>query len=44
MTSNVVSEQDLYVMLKEEERRKKKFSRGSRKYKQPDRAKGNAVS
>ena len=24
MTSNVVSEQDLYVMLKKEERRKKK--------------------
>ena len=34
----------MYVMLKKEERRKKKFSRGSRKYKQPNCAKGNAVS
>ena len=33
------------VMLKREERRKKEeILEGSRKYKQPDRAKGNAVS
>ena len=34
-----MSEQDMYVMLKKEE-----ILEGSRKYKQPDRAKGNAVS